>query len=399
MCLQLYGPLYVGTHVLFSRKTDLKSLYQVADSIVRSSSFIANQILVFFMLFCSSRWLLGRFYYRVHAFPLSWLAAYLSLPIEKKSRHGPLAIYVANIATESLAKMMVDKGYLPRVPFAETILFTVSMSWLLHSIKKHGYGSDPISFVLKLVLGTSEAKKRVSRSKVTPAITTVLEIDDNSNLSDERNEVKDDLGLNTDQWSAESVACIHQANCVNYVLAGFAKPFIGAFAIQSALKVVKQLPKLIKQPSAFWDIRLDSRSLKFALFVGSFSGVYKSVNCYLRRRDGRAENWHGAVAGALAGPAMLFYPNTTIATYILWKTIEELIKKYIKLGYVPFPRHLTSVTYATSVSYIMYCIIFSPKYIRPSYMAFANQLCGSKLHLLNRCLVVLLTPDAIGNYR
>lgn len=135
---QLYTPLYVGTHVLFVRKYDKESILGTIKSIFRSSAFISSHLLWFFALFCGSRALLGKFYYRVHAFPVTFLISLLSLPIEKKSRRGPLAVYVANIASECMYKILSDKGYLPKVPKGEVMLFTASMAALLYCIKKDG---------------------------------------------------------------------------------------------------------------------------------------------------------------------------------------------------------------------------------------------------------------------
>lgn len=135
---QLYTPLYVGTHILFVRKYDQKSMLGTAQSIVRSSAFIASHLFWFFALFCGSRALLGKFYYRVHAFPVTFLISLFSLPIEKKSRQGPLAVYVANVASECLYKILSDKGYLWKIPKGDVILFTASMAALLYYIKQDG---------------------------------------------------------------------------------------------------------------------------------------------------------------------------------------------------------------------------------------------------------------------
>ena len=75
-----------------------------------------------------------------------------------------------------------------------------------------------------------------------------------------------------------------------------------------------------------------------------------------------------------------------------------MVIKGHQVGIGPDPRITGALTYSSAVAMIGFCIIFTPKYIRPSYMAMANRICGNKLHLLNRCLVILLFPDAIEGY-
>ena len=350
------------------------------------------------------------------------------MKIEKKSRRGPLALYVMNIASECLLRILVDRGLVPSIPHAPEILFTATMAGLLYCIKKEGYGSDPVSFALRLVLGTAEAKIRPSKTKTRlPAITQedVMkkhlpnELNNNNNNSkvstpNTRVKPRRNMDINFTDLLPESMkpsclhdlgkhsSCRHNESCLEYSVNGFIKPFIGAWISSCCMSFAKKaidVNKLRRDPvSVFTSSFADSKALKFGLFMGSFAGIYKAVNCYLRHRYDGPQDWHGAVGGLIAGPSMLIFPHQTISLYFFWKLVETLFVKAVKKGYVMKPHTLINVIYALSVSQIAYCVILQPKYMRPSYMRLADLVSDHRFHLLNRCFVTFLVPEAIEGY-
>lgn len=423
-CCGLYFPLFAANHVLSVGKYDMHSLSQSGISVIRSSAFIANHVLTFFTLFCGSRALLGKFYFTIHAFPITFLISYLSLQIEKKSRRGPLALYVLNIGSECLLRLLVDRGLVPSIPHAPVMLFTATMTLLLYFIKKEGYGSDPASFALKLVLGTSEAKRRISSRRQ-----KALEEKEKEEVMELQDKVDDDqavgqFGKSRQRKSAidmnfnelipvslkpkilrelgKHVSCKHRESCFEYSVFGFLKPFVGAWLGSSVVAAAKEVvfhPKILREePIRLLNNFADTKSLRFGLFMGSFAGIYKAVNCYLRHRYNGPQDWHGAVGGLLAGPAMLINPHSTISLYFFWKLVETLFLKSVKKGYVTRTETVINIVYALSVSQIAYCVLLQPKYMRPSYMRLADIVTDHKFHLLNRCFCPFLVPEAVEGY-
>lgn len=422
-CCGLYGGLFIASHIVFVRKYDVQSLLSTGVSILRSSAFIANHVLMFFTLFCGSRALLGKFYFRFHAFPITFLISYVSLQIEKKSRRGPLALYVLNIGSECLLRILVDRGILPTVPHAPVILFTLTMTALLYLIRKDGYGSDPVSFALRLVLGTAEAHKRKSKRQRPnimeahyPRVIEGSSTPNKESLGDEtssettRRRRRRNLDVNFNELIPDSmkprilselgkhVTCRHRESCVEYSVMGFLRPFAAAWMGSTLFSIVKKAPKLRYDPlSVIKSSFTDTKNVRFGLFLGSFAGIYKAVNCYLRHRYDGPQNWHSAVGGFLAGPSMLIYPHTTISLYFFWKLVDTIFVKGVKQGYITNPAAIVNITYAISVSLIAYFVILQPRYMRPSYIRLANLL-TEKFHLLNRCFVTFLVPEAIEGY-
>lgn len=423
ICCGLYTPLFVGTQMVLARKFDKNTIVNTGSSILRSSAFIANHVWLFYLLICGSKKLFGKWYFLLHAFPVTFSISYLSMFIERKSRRGPLALYVLNIGTECLMNILADKGYLPKIPYASTVVFTISMALLLRHIKREGYGSDPVSFALRLVIGTSEAKKRRSRRRQLESSSTRNE-NNNNTLSNENQQViqpmspserarhdrrNSRLDVNFNELIPKSIrpslfndskheSCRHHEPCSEYVAMGFIRPFVAAWIGSSMFSLAKKVLKIRSDPSIILSSLADTRSLRFGMFIGSFAGVYKAVNCYLRWRYNESADWHAAVGGALAGPTMLFYPNSTITQYFFWKLIENYFVKASKAGYIKRPDEWVKTTYAISVSIIAYCVMLQPKYMRPSYMRFADLVSGHKFHLINRCFVSFLVPEAIEGY-
>lgn len=427
-CCGLYFPLFAATHVLTVRKYDAASLSQSGLSVIRSSAFIANHVLTFFALFCGSRALLGKFYFTIHAFPITFLISYLSLKIEKKSRRGPLALYVLNVGSECLLRLLVDRGLVPNVPHAPVLLFTATMTLLLYFIKKEGYGSDPASFALKLVLGSAEAKRRMSRRKQKELEDAESQTVKAGAISSKEKVITEapvgQFGKSRDRMTGIDVnfnelipaslkpkilqelgkhaSCRHRESCFEYAFFGFLKPFVGSWLGSSVVSAVKEVafhPSAVrKNPGTLVKSFTDTRSVKFGLFMGTFAAVYKAVNCYLRHRYNGPQDWHGAVGGLLAGPAMLINPHSTISLYFFWKLVETVFVKAVKKGYVTRTETIINIVYALSVSQIAYCVLLQPKYMRPSYMKLADIVTDHKFHLLNRCFCPFLVPEAIEGY-
>uniref|UniRef100_A0A914ZKX6 Transmembrane protein 135 N-terminal domain-containing protein n=1 Tax=Parascaris univalens TaxID=6257 RepID=A0A914ZKX6_PARUN len=84
--------------------------------------------------------------------------------------------------------------------------------------------------------------------------------------------------------------------------------------------------------------------------------------------------------------AMLFYPNVSIAMYILWKFIEACYRLLVTEGYLPQIPYGDILLYTLSTGYVLWCVTIEPHAIRKGYWSFLNKLTGRKVELLNRRL-------------
>ncbi|XP_074594243.1 transmembrane protein 135-like [Brevipalpus obovatus] len=152
---KMYSGLYLFNQAV-SGRYDVKNFLKTLQSILRSSAFIGFNAYAVLVLFCFSSRCLGRIYLSLIGHVPSILGSFMAIHIEKSSRRGPLAFYVANIATETLYRLLVYKKLLKPLPYGEVILFTSAMSVMVYFVKKNGFSNDAISFALKLVIGKQE---------------------------------------------------------------------------------------------------------------------------------------------------------------------------------------------------------------------------------------------------
>ena len=406
--LKIYGPLYLASQIIFTRKFTPDAFMESFKSIMRSSTFLSMNALNMVLFFCLTREMTGKFYYRVHAFLPTFTASFLAILIEKPTRRYALAAYVANIASECLFKICVDSGYIKTLPKGEVILFTMTMSVLMYIIKKQGFGHDPVSLALRYYLGRDEAKsnrKMIPRQIVNGSSSPndSIKVDSNRNKLGLTSSYDDPSFLNSLQSflsSSKHSTCTHSENsCLNYSLSGFLKPFVATWVGHAVLSSAKKYQQILKDPKIFFADRLFSeRSIRFGLFFGTFSAVFKTASCLLRRHSNGPQDWHGLVAGAAAGPSMLFYPNSTITLYLFWKTLESLYWIQEKKGNFKHPVTTANILYALAVSQIAYCVLLQPKHIRPSYMRFIDQITAHRFHVINRMALNILVPDAALGY-
>lgn len=158
--------LYTFSQVAVQQKYDLPTSWETIKSIVRSSSFIFFHAYNGSVMGCALRRGFGRFYYRVLVCAPALISSYLSLIIEKPARRQALAFYMLNLASEIVYRMMVTKGYFKPIKHGEVILFSISLGAWYHLIKTHGFGHDPVSGAVKVLIGRDEAKSRSKKQLV-----------------------------------------------------------------------------------------------------------------------------------------------------------------------------------------------------------------------------------------
>jgi hypothetical protein len=425
--LPLYTSLYLFTQLGLQRKFQPAAFLETFKSILTSASFLSFNLFLGMSISCVLRNNSDRYYYRVQCFLPGLLASYMALLVERPSRRPALAFYMANMSSELLFKWYVEAGYIKPLPHGETILFAIGMACWLRFVRIHGFGHDPVSVALKYLLGPLEAKSRAKNATAnglqkncdavegklaaqqqedqSPAPVNAQEhTTTTTKPSQHRKSVlaKLDAGINDflNQFFTCHHVCPHKGICcVNYTLTPALTRFVWGYLGRSALNLVPKFKTLAKQPGqAFREAILSKNSLYVGLFLSSFVGVSRASHCILRRYSGKQEIWHSVVAGFLSGGSMLFAPKPTLSIYVIWKCLEQYFFLAVKNGQIVRADQMVGVVYAVSVNILLYVFALQPKFIRPSYMKFIDNLSDHRLHQVNRMVLDIFHPKASVGY-
>ena len=217
----------------------------------------------------------------------------------RPSRRKTLAFYCANIASETAYKNLVSSQYIKPIPNGETILFTISISILLYIIRINGYSSsDPINIILKTILGAEET----APPPPLPFLTTGNIKATNNNLGFKIISFeKIDSILN--KYFSKHDSCPHRNSCLSYSISAFVKAFSMGWLAQTALLLWSRrgvISYLSNSVSNYLTIKTMVTSipvLRFGVFIGGFSAVFKAVNCLLRRSCNGSHDWHAFTSG------------------------------------------------------------------------------------------------------
>lgn len=422
--LPLYTSLYLFTQLGLQRKYNPEAFLETFKSIVTSASFLGVNMFLGVGVSCILRNNSDRYYYRVQCFLPGLIASYLALLVERPSRRPALAFYMANMSSELLFKWYVEAGYIRPLPHGETILFAIGMACWLRFVRIHGFSHDPVSVALKYLLGPLEAKSRAQ--KIRPALVAAIDqqqpeqtdCQDSESLLIAQKQSQESLGTKSQKRKSmltkldEGVndflnlffdcyhVCPHKGvSCVNYTLTPAVTRFIWGYLGRSVLNLVPRFRMLAKKPGqAIKEALMSKNSVYLGLFLASFVGASRAAHCLLRRYSGKQEIWHSVLAGALSGSSMLFAPKATLSIYVIWKCLEQYFFLAVKNGQIVCADQMICGVYAVSVNILLYVFALQPKFIRPSYMKFIDNISDHKLHQVNRMVLDVFHPKASLGY-
>jgi hypothetical protein len=109
--------------------------------------------------------------------------------------------------------------------------------------------------------------------------------------------------------------CLHSRGCIVNALTGAAQ----SASVGIGIKVLVVLLRSITRRKLRVKDLYSEDVLRFGAFLGSFAGIYKSVNCILRHVLKEENKLNSFIAGSLAGLSLLVIPTedrVTIAVYI-----------------------------------------------------------------------------------
>lgn len=420
--------LYTFSQLAVQQRYDLPATWDTTKSVLRSSCFIFFHAYNGSVMGCALRRGFGRFYYRVLVCAPALLSSYLSLLIEKPARRQALAFYLLNLASEIVYRMLVTKGYFRPVQHGETLLFALSLGAWYHLLKAHGFGHDPVSAIVKVLIGRDEARSRAraKQSCHSPEYPNgkAMTVDEQTMTKDADPSTKNQLTnqqrkanyLPLDRLLAKCAklfnraaqnwlggkhqCCPHsETSCAYYVIRPIPTRFLLGYLIQSVLKLSSKPFELIQEPrQAISECFASTSSIRFGLFLVTLVSSGRLTSCLLRRYSNSNEpNWHGLVSGFVAGLSMVWAPRSSLSMYIMWKAVEQYYLLAASRNKISCFNFTILSIYSISAATILYFFALEPRFVRPSYMKFLDNMSNHRLHQLNRMVLdVFGTGSSVG---
>ena len=121
---------------------------KVLLAILQSSVFLGLNGAGFIGTFCVVRNLLRQFNIVSSAFLPSFIANYLAILVERPSRRPALAVYVTNVASETVYNMLVARGIVRPLAHVQVLIFSLTLAALFRWFRTN---RQPSSFQHKLL--------------------------------------------------------------------------------------------------------------------------------------------------------------------------------------------------------------------------------------------------------
>ncbi|CAB3221738.1 unnamed protein product [Arctia plantaginis] len=271
-------------------------------------------------LVCLLRNLLGRFDYHFFlSIPFALSGIFLTL--ESPSRRQLITNFYSNLVIEYCLKYLNRAGFISITKTKEVLLFMIGNSLLLYLIRLETVKKERSS-ILWLIVPEKVRQK---------------------------------------SYGSENV-CPHDGECKNYIMKNMSTYFGIGLAVSLAKVLIPRFKTPIKAISS-----ISGRHFKLALFLSSYVGIYKTLICYLCRRNKYDSAMYALPAGCLAGLSMLFNPNLALsiasftAAFKLYST--TLYEKNFLPSSIPLPLILFCVCQGTLYSVRMLDSEISPRYM------------------------------------
>jgi len=188
---------------------------------------------------------------------------------------------------------------------------------------------------------------------------------------------------NNQQYSVR--LCKHpnhsEFSCLIHALKGFVRGFALGYSIRGAIALVTALviKRLYRNPKKLiQSTLLHNDTIRSGLFLGTYTGTLKGVNCLLRYVRKREDGWNAIIAGSVAGLSMFISKSNEIALYLFARALESIFNALHKRGIVPSFKHGDSVLFAICTSIMFYAFAWEQEALRPSYRKFLFNASGGR---------------------
>ncbi|XP_017777596.1 PREDICTED: transmembrane protein 135-like [Nicrophorus vespilloides] len=408
--LRVYSTVYILALVMKGKIPTLDELKKTIKGILQSTAFLSVNAFGYSGFLCILRAVLGHFnVYTVSGLP-AFLASIFAILIERPSRRLMLALYVSNVATETVWNMLLYRNMVKSVKNGQVAIFAGSMAILLAVFKaglhKKDGKSDSMFNIFKFVLGPYEEKDYNVRSSQS---NNICRQDDQNGDASSNNGRWPTNNTNNNRKKGNAIyglivqalkiykrtvhrikccdrhsLCPHPFSCIYYTVQGSAKMFSVGLGLQLALKVVLNLKTIFRSPQKLGDIVFQRKNLNIAAFLGGASGLFRMTMCALRRITGKDDAIHALPAGLIAGLAFFKYPDTTIALYVFWKMLQIMYNLGIDMGFLPKIPGFTNFLYCLSTAILFHAAIVEPTNLRGSYWKFLHSMSGGRIAVMDR---------------
>ncbi|XP_011881492.1 PREDICTED: transmembrane protein 135-like isoform X2 [Vollenhovia emeryi] len=386
----------VDTRIAFLMRRKVPSKEDVKKTILgilQSTAFLSWSGFSYSLFICLLRRILGRFYMPTVSFLPSFLSSLSAIVIERASRRTLLCLYVSNIATETLFRMGVWRGYFSPIPKGEVYIFAVSVAVLLYLFRSKTNKQDQIYKILRMIVGPYEDTEY--RMKKKPhAETSLRNTETDGAKSDTCRKHKFTILwksfeaykyiINNLKAQSKDASCPHPYSCAHYILADSVKMFSYGVCGQVALKLILQFKRLLQKPKLLKSTIFQRENLNLAVFLGGFAGLYRLVSCMLRRTFHQDSHIYAIPAGLVASVTFMAYPNTTIALYFMWKTLQLLWNNAVENEQVPQVKWFVILLYCFSTALLFHTAILEPQNLRSSYWRFLYNMSGGRIAVMSR---------------
>ncbi|KAI3373661.1 hypothetical protein L3Q82_022272, partial [Scortum barcoo] len=356
---KVYAPLYLIAAILRRRKKDYY-LKRLLPEILWSTSFLTANGGLYIIFFCVLRKLLGGFYSWSVGFGSALPASYIAILLERKSRRGLLTIYMANLATETLFRMAVTRGFVKPIKHGEVRFIIGKEEIPTHSCHHRTH------------LHEAPREDSCYRDKGLTSVSRKVHLQEENSDS------------------------LHQgAARIN----GFVRMFSVGYLIQCCLKVPSAFRQMFSKPSRLPSLFYNKENFQLGAFLGSFVSIYKGTSCLLRWVRNIDDELHALIAGFLAGTSMFFYKSTTISMYLFTKLVETMYFKGIEAGRFPYYPQADTVLYAISTAICFQAAVMEVQNLRPTYWKFLLRLTKGRFALMNRQLLDVFGTQASRDFK
>ncbi|XP_036145381.1 transmembrane protein 135 isoform X2 [Monomorium pharaonis] len=384
---------------LMRRKIPTKeNIKKTILGILQSTAFLSWSGFSYSLFICLLRRILGRFYMPTVSFLPSFLSSLSAIVIERASRRTLLCLYVSNIATETLFRMGVWRGYFSPIPRGEVYIFAVSVAVLLYFYRSKTNKEDQIYKILRMIVGRHEEteyridKNPHSETSSRDTATSDARSDRNIRRSSPRHKFNIlwksfeayKYIINSLKAQSKDASCPHPYSCAYYILANSAKIFSYGVCGQIVLKIILQFKKLLQKPKLLKSTIFQKENLNLAVFLGGFAGFYRLVSCILRRIFHQDSHIYAIPAGLIASVTFMAYPNSTIALYFMWKTLQLLWNNSVENEQVPEIKWFVILLYCFSTALLFHTAILEPQNLRSSYWKFLYNMSGGRIAVMSR---------------
>ncbi|XP_073838790.1 transmembrane protein 135-like [Musca autumnalis] len=389
-CLRVYSMVYVLSLVMRGKIPTLDDLKKTIRGILQSTAFLVTNAYGFIMYNCLLRNLMGHYTKASVAFLPCFLASLMAIVVERPQRRPMLALYVANVATETLWNMAEARGWVKSIPNGQVLLFGASVSVLLYLYRLGLHKTtckDSLFGLLKIFVGKSEEGQAPKEG---------IEGSTESTAAPSRQQrSRPPINYATihgwvqaysrfiEKVKGKHESCQHKEGCVHYSIMGGLKPLVGGIGVQVALKLLLNIKKVVQNKLDWKKTVFNKKTMNLGLFLGAFSFLFKSVSCGLRHGFDRDDPRFAIPAGLIASASFLYYPDKTVALYVMWKTLQVVYNLGIEKKKVPKVPGFTIMLYAFCTAVLFHAGILEPKCLRPSYYKFLQDISGGRFNHFN----------------